>query len=44
VDQPQADLRVALEKEEIPHDSFITLLEGETRIYRAKQPYKSDME
>jgi L-ascorbate metabolism protein UlaG (beta-lactamase superfamily) len=44
VDQPQADLRVALEKEEISHDSFITLLEGETRIYRARQPNKSDLE
>ena len=32
-DQPQADLREALKKESIAPDNFITLHEGETKIY-----------
>ena len=36
-DQPQAELKDALEKEYLSQDSFITLREGETRIYPEKQ-------
>ncbi len=35
IDQPQADLRRALLESGIPESEFITLDEGETRIYRA---------
>ncbi|WP_088673443.1 MBL fold metallo-hydrolase [Rhizobium sp. R339] len=36
-EQPQAQLREALEREGLGRDSFITLQEGETRIYQPKQ-------
>jgi L-ascorbate metabolism protein UlaG (beta-lactamase superfamily) len=33
IDQPQIDLKAALAREQIPENQFITLPEGETRIY-----------
>lgn len=35
IDQPQADLKRALSDSGIPESEFVTLHEGETRIYRA---------
>jgi L-ascorbate metabolism protein UlaG (beta-lactamase superfamily) len=35
IDQPQADLRRALLESGIPESEFVTLHEGETRVYRA---------
>jgi len=35
IDQPQADLRAALSQSGISDGDFVTLDEGETRIYRA---------
>jgi L-ascorbate metabolism protein UlaG (beta-lactamase superfamily) len=35
IDQPQADLARALRESGIPESEFVTLQEGETRIYRA---------
>ena len=37
IDQPQKDLKDALEKEALPQDNFITIHEGETIIYKGKQ-------
>lgn len=33
IDQPQIDLKTALENENLPMDCFITLHEGETKVY-----------
>jgi L-ascorbate metabolism protein UlaG (beta-lactamase superfamily) len=38
IDQPQADLKRALLESGIPESEFVTLHEGETRIYRADAP------
>jgi hypothetical protein len=35
IDQPQADLKRALFESGIPESEFVTLQEGETRIYPA---------
>ena len=35
IDQPQADLKLALSESGIPENQFITLQEGETRSYPA---------
>lgn len=34
IDQPQADLKIALARANIPESKFVTLQEGETRVYR----------
>jgi L-ascorbate metabolism protein UlaG (beta-lactamase superfamily) len=36
IDQPQADLKRALCENDIPEGEFVTLHEGETRIYRGR--------
>ena len=33
IDQPQADLAAALSRHGISHEEFVTLQEGETRVY-----------
>lgn len=38
IDAPQTELKAALENAGMPPDSFTTLLEGETRVFRAKKP------
>ena len=38
IDQPQADLKRALFDSGIPESEFVTLHEGETRIYQADRP------
>jgi L-ascorbate metabolism protein UlaG (beta-lactamase superfamily) len=38
IDQPPADLRRALAEHSIPESEFVTLHEGETRIFRADAP------
>lgn len=38
IDQPQADLKTALNAEGVPESEFIVLNEGETRVYRRKSP------
>ncbi|UII29597.1 MBL fold metallo-hydrolase [Fulvivirga ulvae] len=40
IDQPQRDLAEALEKEMLSQDSFITLQEGETRVYQVAPEIK----
>jgi L-ascorbate metabolism protein UlaG (beta-lactamase superfamily) len=44
IDQPQADLKRALSESGIPESEFVTLHEGETRIYPAGPPWSGHPE